>query len=301
MLVSAGAMQGLGLLRSLAQALRLWSWGGVACDLVVVNAEAGVVPDGAAARARRAARAPRGRERGAARAGDHRLARAARRRAVGRRAEHAAAPGARAPAAPTAARCCTMCRTGSQLHEQALRAAPRHLDHGAGRSAAAADAGAPAPHGRVRRRLGRVPLRRRRARCARRGRGSTCWPTRLRRAALGSRRRLHLGRQQPPEPAHRLVERPGGRPAVANGSCCRTARRARCGAWRRRPGATTRAALPRGARPGLQRHQPPPRRPGGDGVLVRRRRRARSSRCGCASSTAATARCTCAWSASPSG
>ena len=39
LLVSAGAPQGLGLLRSLAQALRLWSWGGVACDLVVVNAE----------------------------------------------------------------------------------------------------------------------------------------------------------------------------------------------------------------------------------------------------------------------
>ena len=38
-LVSAGVTQGLGLLRSLAQALRLWSWGGVACDLVVVNAE----------------------------------------------------------------------------------------------------------------------------------------------------------------------------------------------------------------------------------------------------------------------
>jgi cyclic beta-1,2-glucan synthetase len=38
-LVSAGVMQGLGLLRSMAQALRLWSWGGIACDLVVVNAE----------------------------------------------------------------------------------------------------------------------------------------------------------------------------------------------------------------------------------------------------------------------
>ena len=38
-LVSAGVEQGLGLLRSLAQALRLWSWGGVACDLVVVNHE----------------------------------------------------------------------------------------------------------------------------------------------------------------------------------------------------------------------------------------------------------------------
>ncbi len=38
-LVSAGVLQGLGLIRSLAQALRLWSWGGIACDLVVVNAE----------------------------------------------------------------------------------------------------------------------------------------------------------------------------------------------------------------------------------------------------------------------
>ncbi len=38
-LVSAGVTQGLGLIRSLAQALRLWSWGGVACDVVVVNAE----------------------------------------------------------------------------------------------------------------------------------------------------------------------------------------------------------------------------------------------------------------------
>ncbi|MBL8301389.1 MAG: carbohydrate-binding protein, partial [Ideonella sp.] len=40
LLVTAGVMQGLGLLRSLAQALRLWAWGGIACDLVVVNAEA---------------------------------------------------------------------------------------------------------------------------------------------------------------------------------------------------------------------------------------------------------------------
>jgi cyclic beta-1,2-glucan synthetase len=38
-LVAVDVPQGLGLLRSLAQALRLWSWGGMACDLVVVNAE----------------------------------------------------------------------------------------------------------------------------------------------------------------------------------------------------------------------------------------------------------------------
>ncbi|MDP2368169.1 GH36-type glycosyl hydrolase domain-containing protein, partial [Rhodoferax sp.] len=38
-LVSAGVVEGLGLMRSLAQGLSLWTWGGVACDLVVVNAE----------------------------------------------------------------------------------------------------------------------------------------------------------------------------------------------------------------------------------------------------------------------
>ncbi len=38
-LVSAGTIQGLGLLRALAQALNVWSWAGIACDLVVVNSE----------------------------------------------------------------------------------------------------------------------------------------------------------------------------------------------------------------------------------------------------------------------
>ena len=39
LLVAAGVPQGLSLLRSVAQALSHWEWGGVACDLVVVNAE----------------------------------------------------------------------------------------------------------------------------------------------------------------------------------------------------------------------------------------------------------------------
>jgi cyclic beta-1,2-glucan synthetase len=38
-LVSASMVQGLGLLRSMVQALRLWSWSGVVCDVVMVNAE----------------------------------------------------------------------------------------------------------------------------------------------------------------------------------------------------------------------------------------------------------------------
>ena len=39
LLVTAAAMPGLGIVRSLTRALALWSWGGLACDLVVVNAE----------------------------------------------------------------------------------------------------------------------------------------------------------------------------------------------------------------------------------------------------------------------
>ena len=38
-LASASTMHDVGLLRTLVQALRLWSWGGIACDLVIVNAE----------------------------------------------------------------------------------------------------------------------------------------------------------------------------------------------------------------------------------------------------------------------
>ena len=39
LLVSAGLVQSTGMLRSLTQALRMWSWSGVACDLVVLNFE----------------------------------------------------------------------------------------------------------------------------------------------------------------------------------------------------------------------------------------------------------------------
>jgi cyclic beta-1,2-glucan synthetase len=38
-LVTAGVPQGLGLLRALAQALRMWSWAQLGCDLVVINSE----------------------------------------------------------------------------------------------------------------------------------------------------------------------------------------------------------------------------------------------------------------------
>jgi cyclic beta-1,2-glucan synthetase len=37
--VHASVLQDVGLLRSMVQAMRIWSWAGVACDLVVINAE----------------------------------------------------------------------------------------------------------------------------------------------------------------------------------------------------------------------------------------------------------------------
>ena len=40
----AGMAHSLGLLRTLAQALRLWAWGGIACDLVVLNTEPSSYP-----------------------------------------------------------------------------------------------------------------------------------------------------------------------------------------------------------------------------------------------------------------
>jgi cyclic beta-1,2-glucan synthetase len=40
LVVSVGALQGLPMLRTLAQALRLWAWAGVACDLVLLDGEA---------------------------------------------------------------------------------------------------------------------------------------------------------------------------------------------------------------------------------------------------------------------
>ena len=37
--VEAAAVRGIGLVRSLVRALRLWSWGGVACDLIILDSE----------------------------------------------------------------------------------------------------------------------------------------------------------------------------------------------------------------------------------------------------------------------
>lgn len=39
LLISIAVLQGLGLVRSITQAMRMWAWSGVGCDLVVLNAE----------------------------------------------------------------------------------------------------------------------------------------------------------------------------------------------------------------------------------------------------------------------
>ena len=156
------SMQGLGLLRSLAQALRLWSWGGVACDLVVVNAEPAsyqmaLQRELAALRERHAAdsAAPARRRRPPActccaptSCRDDELSTL--------RAWRVCA------CTPTAARCCTMCRSGSSCTSR--RFEQRHDDLDRRRWPAPRRAGArrAAPAGRVRADVGRVPLRRQR-------------------------------------------------------------------------------------------------------------------------------------------
>ena len=184
----------LGLLRSLAQALRLWSWGGVACDLVVVNAEPAsyqmaLQREIAALRERHAADS-------AAQAGRG----------------HAPASSCCAPTSSRADELGTLqglarvrlhadgrpllhhVQEWIALHEQAFERAPRHLDRrGAGRlggrprrcrrrkASFAPDSGEfrfdvsarLRPHAALDQRAGQP---------------------RLRRAGLGGRRRLHLGR-----------------------------------------------------------------------------------------------------------
>ena len=131
------------------------------------------------------------------------------------------------------------------------------------------------------------------ARCrGRRGPGSTCSPTRAsarrsREAGGGYSWALNSRLQQLTPWSNDPVADP-----PANGSCSRTRGRMR-GLERRarRPRATTSAEYRVAHGQGYSEHQPSPRRARRQRHLVRRSARARSSRCGCASSTAATGRC----------
>ncbi|MBK9199502.1 MAG: hypothetical protein IPO11_14005 [Betaproteobacteria bacterium] len=199
--------QGLGLLRALAQALGLWAWGGVACDLVVVNAEAAsyqmaLQRDIAALRDRHAR--PGGSPDRWATASP-----AARRASCPPDELGTLRPGPRGPA----------CRRPPLLHHvQAWRertsgpgAARLRLDHrvAGGRLAC----GAAPRRGRFQR-ARRVPLRGRRRCAPGAALDQRAVQSRLWRPDFRIRWRLHLGNQQPAEPADRLVERPRGRPAV---------------------------------------------------------------------------------------
>jgi hypothetical protein len=132
-----------------------------------------------------------------------------------------------------------------------------------------------------------------------RGPGSTCWRTGLRRPGPKPAAATP-GPQQPAEPAHRVVERPRGRPAGGVVPAAGPPHPRRSGAWRLRPGAA-RGGLPRGARPGLHHHRPPPRRPGGHGDLVRGRPDLRQAGAPAPRQPRPPPRCSCASSASPSG
>ena len=162
-LVSAGVAQGLGLLRSLAQALRLWSWGGVACDLVVVNHEPASYLMALSRSIAALQGSARGRDRGAAGQRRHRLPPAPVERPARRRDLDAARAGARAPQRRRPA--ARAPRAGARRAARArVPGAPGRL----GASLLGGEHAAPrrrrrAPGRRLRGRRRRVPLRRQRA------------------------------------------------------------------------------------------------------------------------------------------
>ena len=269
-LVSAGVSQGSGLLRSLAQALRLWSWGGVACDLVVINFEPAsylMALNRSIAALKEAAR--RG-DRGAAGQRRDRLSPAAVERPERRRESRPCARWRGSASAPTAARSpitsrsspsCTSARSRSARRSRARRSAARW----APRSCRGAPSGDfAAAGGEFRFDVNAL------TRPARPWVNVLANPE-LRRPDQRGRRRLQLGLEQPPQHAHAVVERrrrrPGRRMVPAPGPAHDAGvERDAVGRRRRRLG------LSRRPRPGLQHRQPPARRARLQRHLVRRRR-----------------------------
>ena len=269
LLVSAAAMHDLGLLRSLAQGLRLWSWGGIACDLVVVNSE------GASYQM------------------------ALQRELIALRDRHSAESAAQPGLVATAMHVLRrdelsddelstlrhLARVHLRADGRALlhhvqawiaahdRALEQRLDVSTTALAEAPDTASVAGRiaGRVRGRIRRVPLRCRRGAAAGAPVDQRAVQPRLRRADLRSRRRLQLGGEQPHEPAHRLVERRGRRPAQRTLPDPRPPQPGAVvgGAGQPQRRAGRRVRLPRRPWPGLHADQPPPRQPAGQRVLVR--------------------------------
>ncbi len=234
-LVSAGVAQGFGLLRSLAQALRLWSWGGVACDLVVVNHEPASYLMALSRSIAALQGSARGGDRGAAGQRRHRLSPAPVERPPRRRDLDPARAGARAPQRRRPAAGAP--RAGARRAARAL--ASRSARQSRSSPSAARWAPSPAKRERAERRLRagrrRVPLRRQRAVAAGAAVGQRSRQPGLRRADQRGRRRLQLGPEQPPQHAHAVVERrrrrPGRRVVRAAGPA------QRCEAWSVTPSA----------------------------------------------------------------
>jgi len=159
---------------------------------------------------------------------------------------------------------------------QGLERPPRGPVGPAARRCAAAPGGCspqpgqrgPGADGRVLHGHGRLPVRRGARPAPGQALGQRVGQPRLRQPDLRQRRRQHLGAEQPAEPAHGMAQRPRGRharrmvPAAGPAHAGRLERHAlRLGrGWR---------DVPHRARPGLHRHQPPARRPGSLGALVR--------------------------------
>ena len=248
-LVSAGVTQSLGLLRSLAQALRMWAWGGIACDLVVVNSEPAsylmaLHREVAALRERTLAES--GAQGGPPSAGFYLL-----------RSDELA------PAELSTLQCLARIRLRADgrplvhhvqewvtLHEQAFE--ERHATSTVAVPVGRGNAPPPVVSGDFSAASGEF-----RFDAGAEGRPMRPWinvlfQPRLRRTGFRSGRWLHLGRQQPAQPTHRVVERPRRRPALRMVS---PARPQDAGDLERQCiGVGRRAAeLPRLAWPGLQR------------------------------------------------
>ncbi len=207
---------------------------------------AGLVRDAAAARTGRLARSAEP-TRARAVAQRHRLAPAECQRAVGRRTEHAARRWRGCACRPTGARWRITSTHGPAMHGAALQTRQRDAHSvPADAQAAAVEATPPvgtfADGGDFVFDVGST--------CARSGPGSTCWPTRASAPSVSEAGGgYHLGRQQPPEPAHALVQRPRGRPAFRVAAAAGPALARGRGASRPRP----RARRPRPTTCGMAR------------------------------------------------
>ncbi len=273
-LVSAGVAQGLTLLRTMAQALRVWSWGGVACDLVVVNHEPAsylMALNREVIGLKDAHVAACHAEPGAAEAGFHVL------QASDLHADETATLRAlarvrlNADGRPLSRHVQDLIEAHDGALEERQAVSTTALGGRDGRR----DRAAP-PDRRVRTDQRRVPLRRDRARPTGTALGQCSRQSGFRDATERRRRRLQLGRQQPPQHADALVERSGGRPARRMAAAAghedaadlehRTGR-GRCSGSR----------IPHLARPGLQRLQPSARCARRQRHLVRRCRQRRQA------------------------